>query len=113
MKPEVTARARRDLLVILGASRERFGPSAERRYRHLIHQAIRDLGDDPARNGVVAYSDRGGVFLYHTRHSRVRTPHPRVGRPRHVIVFHFSGGRIVVLHVLHDAMNLPERLAEL
>jgi plasmid stabilization system protein ParE len=114
MKPQVSARAHRELLVILGASRVQFGVEAERRYRKLVDQAIKDLGANPNRPGVSPYSVSEGLFLYHLRHARLRTPRAsRVLKPRHIIVFRYSGERVEVLCLLHDAMDMPSRLAEL
>ena len=113
MKPQVSARARREMLMILGASRLQFGVEAERRYRNLVDQAISDIGADPARAGVRPYSTSERIFLYHLRHARARTPRAlRVQRPRHVIVFRRVGERVEVLFLMHDEMDLPSRLAE-
>jgi len=113
MKPEITSRARRDLLVVLGASHERFGAEAAHRYRRLINQAIRDAAENPTRAGVVAYSASENIFLYHSRHARARTAAPTVRRARHVVVFRVVGARVMILHILHDAMDLSARLQDL
>jgi toxin ParE1/3/4 len=108
----LSSRARLDIQIILGASAERFGLDAGRRYRLLLERAIEDVATDPGRPGVSRPSD--DLRLYHIRHSRSQTGRGRrVQRARHVIVFRIRPDRIEVLRVLHDAMDLPARLSEL
>lgn len=113
MRLVLTLEARRDLLDILAHSRMRFGLATGRRYRQLLEQAFVDLSDDPGRAGV---SGRPGLppdlRFYHLRHSRGRIPE-RVVRPRHLVVFRVSRKQVVVLRVLHDAMDLAARLPRL
>jgi toxin ParE1/3/4 len=104
--------AERDLTIIFAASEQRFGEVVADRYRRLVSTALRDLTEDSLRVGVRPFD--GGVGLYHLRHSRRRSPHGRkVGRPRHLVVFRIVEGEIVVLRVLHDAMDLPAWLADI
>ena len=113
MRPNVTAGARRDILLILTASRTQFGQAAQKRYRVLLEQAIMDVADNPNRPGVTSPPDLPhGLKLYHTRHARSRLPSAeRVGRPRHFVVFRLVNEGIEILRVLHDAMDLPSHLS--
>ena len=115
MRAVVTAKARRDLFIILATSRSQFGQSAQRRYRFLVQQAIADLADDPRRPGVTRPDGMpDGVWLYHSRHAQSRAPEDqRVRRPRHVLVFRLSGDDVEILRVLHDAMDFPSHMADL
>jgi len=104
--------AERDLRIILAASEERFGAAVATRYQRLVSAALRDLRADAERIGVRVLN--GGVRVYHLRHRRRRLPRRQsVARPRHVLAFRIVDGGIVLLRVLHDAMDLPNRLAEL
>jgi plasmid stabilization system protein ParE len=46
----VTGPAQRDVAKILRRSGANFGNQGRNRYRHLIDQAMQDLGDDPAES---------------------------------------------------------------
>ena len=113
MRPlTLSVAATRDLNVILYASAEQFGEAVANRYRRLISAALRDLRADDTRPGVQLLST--GARLYHLRHSRRRVTRGRiVSRPRHLLVFRIADGEIVVLRVLHDAMDLPAHLQDL
>jgi toxin ParE1/3/4 len=103
------------LEVLFASSEERFGVSVADRYRRLVSMALRDLRADPARQGVRTLNTESGMIgLYHLRHSRRRIQHaPGIARPRHVLAFRFVDDTIVILRVLHDAMDMPTQLAGL
>ena len=113
MRPlRLSVAAERDLRIILAASEEHFGATVAGRYQHLVSAALRDLRSDAERIGVQVLDS--GVRVYHLRHSRRQLPRRQsVARPRHVLAFRIVDGGIVLLRVLHDAMDLPSRLAEL
>lgn len=115
MRAIVAAKARRDLFVLLATSRTQFGAAAQQRYRLLLEQAITDLAADPQRPGVAKPDGiQSDIQLYHSRHSRQRTPAAhRVSRPRHVLVFRVRGSDVEILRILHDAMDLPSHMAGL
>jgi len=115
MRAVVTAKARRDLFILLATSRTQFGAAAQLRYRLLLEQAILDLANNPRRPGVASPGGvPDGVSLYHSRRSRPRAPAAhRVGRPRHVLVFRVRGEDVEILRILHDAMDLPSHMAGL
>jgi len=54
-----------------------------------------------------------GLRLFHLRHAKLDLETASVGRPRHFIAYRHAGpDLVVVVRVLHDAMNLPAKLAE-
>lgn len=83
------------------------------RYRRLVAAALHDLRVDADRAGVQTLS-ASGAKLYHLRHSRHRLgPGRTVTRPRHLLAFRIVDGGVVILRVLHDAMDLPEHLEDI
>jgi toxin ParE1/3/4 len=104
--------AERDLTIIFAASEQQFGEVVADRYRRLVSAALRDLREDSLRAGVKPFGN--GIALYHLRHSRRRSqPGRNVARPRHLLTFRIIDGGIVILRVLHDAMDLPAWLADI
>jgi toxin ParE1/3/4 len=103
--------AERDLGIIFAASEENFGARAAVRYRRLVSAALRDLRSDAGRTGVQVLEN--GAQVYHLRHSRRRSARGGTfARPRHLLAFRIVADEIVVLRVLHDAMDLPSWLAD-
>jgi toxin ParE1/3/4 len=115
MRVRLTLRANQDVAAILRRSHSEFGREARARYAALFRAAFKDLGNDPSRPGVREDLELGqSVRFYHLRHSRLKaSPSRRIGSPRHYIVFRIDIDEVVVLRVLHDAMDLPSRLADL
>lgn len=110
---ELTSGARADIAAILATSAEGFGLSARDRYAALIAAAFADLRTDPFRFGSTERTEvRDGLRSYHLRQARHRAADAgaRVGRPRHLIAYVVAGDRVVVLRVLHDAMELSGRI---
>ncbi|MBS0297602.1 MAG: type II toxin-antitoxin system RelE/ParE family toxin [Proteobacteria bacterium] len=109
----IAPRARRDIDTILLESAGGFGELVADRYRRLIGQALRDLESDPDRLGVKQRLDLpAGIETYHLRHSRGRTGVEQVRRPRHLLVLRREPERLVLIRVLHDAMDLVRHLDE-
>jgi len=108
----VAPRAGRDLAALLSESEDHFGPLVAERYRRLVAAALRDLRQDHQRLGVLWRADLApSVRLYHLRHSRQRLkPADRIARPRHVLVFRVGKEGLIVVRVLHDAMDFPRHL---
>ncbi len=105
----VSPPARRAFKSLLAHSRKRFGSGIEQRYRWLFIRAFADLRADPARRGVRPVGN--GVHLYHLRHSRNGlAPADRIARPRHLSAFRHDDEAIVIIQLLYDGMDLPERL---
>jgi len=109
LKPiEFAPRARRDLDRLLEESEQRLGPAVADRYRRLVAAALRDLRLNSARSGVHSRLElREDLRLNHLRHSRLRpSAGQRIARVRHFIVFREVDGGLVIVRVLHDAMDL-------
>jgi hypothetical protein len=73
---------------------------------------LRDLADDPARIGTKPIPDvRPGYFVYHLKWSKERMPAPKVGRPRHLLVFSLDeSGDPIVAAVVHEREMLERHL---
>ncbi len=109
----ITAPARRDIARALRRSSRDFGAPARDRYRLLLDQALKDLGEDPARMGVRPIGDvRDGYFAYHLRSSANNVPKPPVRQPRHLLAFYVdNGGDVIVARVFHERQMLSRHLA--
>ncbi|MGB4779409.1 type II toxin-antitoxin system RelE/ParE family toxin [Microbacterium sp.] len=108
----VVAEARTDIRDILIWSHARFGAKVREGYEELIFTAFEDIASDPGGAGVHVRSDLGdGVATWHLALSRdhvdsgVRT----IVSPRHLVIFTVKGERVLILRLLHEAMNLPEQ----
>jgi len=113
---ELTEAARADVAQILRLSAADFGEAARSRYAALIATAFADLLSDPLRpNSIDRPELAAGVRTYRLRHGRRRAA-GRLGAvrtPRHLIVYQTpEPDLVVVLRVLHDAMELERHLAE-
>ena len=112
---EVALAAELDLAAIFDHSTENFGPRARQRYEDLVEAALVDLLADPLRLGSLDRPElAANVRTYHLRHSR---PHRKakgatVSNPRHLIAYEFDESHVLVLRVLHDAIDLASRLDE-
>jgi plasmid stabilization system protein ParE len=97
---------------ILAWSESRFGKRQRRLYRLLLEHAFAALREDPDRPGVRTDPDLpSDLRLYPIRFSRAALPPTdRVGRPRHVVAFRLDGDVVMILRVLDEAMDVPERL---
>ena len=109
----LTGPAQRDIFRALQRSFDDFGPQARDRYRHLLDQALVDLGEDPNRAGVRSIDDvREGYFTYHIKSSTDRASKPSVRQPRHLFAFYVDGaGDVIVARVFHDRQMLSRHLA--
>jgi toxin ParE1/3/4 len=90
-----------------------FGISARRRYEALVEAALADLQTEPIRLGSLDRAELGvGVRTYHLRNSRARakTKDGVVRNPRHLIAYEFDQTRVLILRVLHDAMDLARHV---
>jgi len=108
----LAAAARSDIANILRKSAADFGAEARARYATLIATALADLRADPACLGSADRSEiLPGVRTYHPSHCRKRVGERAVGKPRHLLAYRVEdGGRVMVLRVLHDAMELEGKL---
>ncbi len=112
----VTLPTRKDIATVLAWSMQHFGPAGRRRYESLVATALRDLAEDWQRPGSAARPELGGTYrTYHLRHSRARarTEDGIVRTPRHIVVYRWSAGDVlVVLRLLHDAMDVDRHVAD-
>lgn len=110
---ELTRSAQADLAEILDRSFETFGALARRRYEALIEVALGDLRADPECIGSLDRPELGAaVRTYHLAYcrARARAKGAAVGDPRHLLAYAFNDERVVVLRVLHDAMDLARHV---
>jgi toxin ParE1/3/4 len=104
--------ADQDFAEIVLWSEDHFGPRPSLRYQSLILAAFADLAADPDRLGSIDRSKiMPGCRTYHLIHSRRRIPLPRVENPRYFVVFRVQGRRLEVGRLLHDNMNVDEKIA--
>lgn len=108
----LTGPSRQDIARALRHSEENFGKRARERYRRLFDQALRDLGEDPARIGVRAINDiREGYFTFHVRSSTKHASKRSVRQPRHLIAFYVDDlGDVIVARVFHERQMLSRHL---
>jgi plasmid stabilization system protein ParE len=103
--------ARVDIRHLLKTSNRAHGTRAQRDYKALLERAIGLLREDPNRVGVKTYDDLPeGPSFFHLRHARVRGVAPKA--PRHFIVFTYDAATIVIVRVLHEAMDCDAPLRE-
>jgi len=105
---EISSEARIEIKEIAAFSHENFGSVGVARYAKLIQEAIRVVARSPESRSARTIAP--GLRIFHLKHlggsQGVKTP-------RHIIVYRFSADRLEVLHVFHDAMDLPARLSVL
>ncbi len=90
-----------------------FGPAAAARYRALITQAVRDVGEDPERPGSQERSDVlvKGARTWHLQLSRRRASDPGVKEPRYFLLYrHDADGPIEVARVLDDMRDFERHI---
>jgi len=107
--------ARQDIKNTLKWSAENFGNAALDRYKALLAVAIAEIHADPKL--LHSYEEPGlqpGIRLYHIRHSRKRAAvqDQIVGNPRHIVVYMVVSADTVIVRILHDQMELAQRVAE-
>ena len=112
MKRIVTAPAKRDIADVLDWSLQQHGAAARRRYERLIARALKAVTSRADPGGSRAFDEEvDGRRTYHLRNSRRGASGPQVGAPRHLLVYaRPQPDLIVMLRLLHDAMDVPARL---
>lgn len=102
--------ARADISDILKTSSRMFGPRARRSYKALIDRALNRLYENPQSAGVQHHDDLPGISLFHLRHARTHGAAPK--HARHIIVFTYDDTTLTILRVLHDSMDIAERVGD-
>jgi toxin ParE1/3/4 len=116
LKAALSPEARNDLRDALRWSETKFGHDASLRYAALMVQAIRDITEDPARQGSRERPELliQGARTYHIQFSRHRAKTGRgvVHHPRHFILYRCSAGsnRIEIGRILYDSRDLELHL---
>lgn len=88
----------------------KFGADARDRYRELIRRALNAIASGTAHGSASRPELGDGVVLYHLRHARGEPA--IVQSPRHFLVCRIEGETAIILRMLHDAMDLPSRMAD-
>lgn len=110
-KPQLKPEARADIGDLLKRSRRIFGPRAKHEYKLLIDRAVDLLCADPHRASVRHRVDlRATPYTFHLRHARTRGASPK--QARHIIVFTYDDASLTILRVLHDSMDIAERVGD-
>lgn len=104
----IASAARAEIREILEYSGRKFGAAARVRYRDLIDRGLAHVRKTPEAIGVLSGSN--GLSFFALRRLKTQSG---VAEPRHIIVFRYDDDRVDVLHVYHDAMDLPARLSDL
>lgn len=107
----LTQSARADIVDILAWSHEQFGTEARLRYEALTVAAVRDVADHAGGLDGTPRPELGeGVYSWHLRRSRARSPAGAVHWPRYLLVYRHDHEMVVIGRVLHDAMELHRHL---
>jgi plasmid stabilization system protein ParE len=93
----LTSTAQSDIKAILKWSRKEFGDTAAERYKALIKQALRDIGDDPERPGSAGRPEImiEGARTYHLEFSRSRVKGQNVKASRHFLIYRRRNGSVI------------------
>jgi plasmid stabilization system protein ParE len=102
--------ARADIKAIRAYSRRVFGVGAQQKYGVLMKRAFQMLCADPQRTNVQQSEDLPGLHTFHLRHARTRGVSPK--HARHIIVFSYDDTTLTILRVLHDSMDIGERVSD-
>jgi|GEM_PF-1970362 len=103
--------ARTEIKKIRAYSRRVFGEGAQHKYGALMQRAFDMLCNDPARPNVQQREDLPRApFLFHLRHARTRGAAPK--QARHIIVFTYDDATLTILRVLHDSMDVEQRVSD-
>ena len=95
--------AGRDLVRIVRRTRETFGLRQADVYAETLRAALMALEDGPDISGSKARDDiRPGYRILHVARGR--------RRGRHFVMYRAGDGVIVVLRILHDAMDLARHV---
>lgn len=100
-----------DIDAIIESSVRDFGPAAAVRYEKLIGVALTAIAVDDKDVAIRHSPETNGIRWYHLRSAKALVPpNEGVSNPRHILLFRLQADMIVVLRVLHDAMDLSAHL---
>lgn len=103
--------ARAEIKAIRAYSRRAFGDGAQQTYGALMQRGFDLLCANPQRPGVRLREDLPRApYLFHLRHARTRRAPPK--QPRHIIVFTYDDTTLTILRVLHDSMDITQRVSD-
>lgn len=107
----IAPRAQAQIERLLRDSERRFGERSAERYRRLLAGALELLRSEPLQPSSVRGPTNRVSWLYHLGQARrLAPPDERVKRPRRFIVYRFTETHLEVAQVLHDAMDIADRL---
>lgn len=107
----LTHAAQDDIVGIIAWSLDGFGGEAGQRYQALITAAIQEAASRPDDLARTPRPELGeGVFTWHLSQSRGASPGGLVRRPRHFLIGEQPGEVLIIIRVLHDAMDLRRHL---
>lgn len=93
--------ARRDIVEVLGRTRDRWGKAQALEYRDMIRDAPKAIAADPSCGKVRGV--RPGILSYH-----IKQP----GRnARHIVFYRMATtGAVEIVRLLHDSMDFDQHL---
>lgn len=115
-EPKLAVEARRDIGRVLYQSRRTWGSTARARYENLIYAGIDHVADDPLGLGSAVIGnlrdDSDPAYDVRLWHLRSSIPRGRLGvkNTRHVLLYRFDGQTVMILRLLHDAMDMDAQL---
>ena len=100
-----------DQLEIWVYTAEKFGLDQADRYKRLIGQALRDIAQDPHRNGVVSRSEIAPELYSYPIHLSATRSGTRNHQARHFILYLILSEReIGVSRILHESMEISRHI---
>jgi toxin ParE1/3/4 len=110
----LSRRAQNDLTMILGASADRWGEAARRRYAATVAAALRQIAGDPRGPLTRAHGELlPGLRSFHLRHAHPDNPTGKVGRPVHILYYRAIGPELIeIVRVMHERMQPIRHIAE-
>ncbi|WP_281384623.1 type II toxin-antitoxin system RelE/ParE family toxin [Nitrospirillum iridis] len=101
MRYRLTSKAAVDIAEVLRHSERMFGPTQRHRYAALIHKAITMVAAEPDRPGSRSRPEiRPGLRSLHIEYAAGRR-----GAASHLLYYRVGSEEIIVLRLLHEAMD--------
>ena len=98
----LTEPAEKHLAEIMAWSEHKFGALHASRYRHLLSDAMDDVGADPTRFGAARIPRFADIWEYQLRHSKDRAPRgQRIRVPWHKLIYRpLPDGTVEILAIV-------------